>query len=401
MPRSESEHVTIVVVEPVEVWKHGGKGEEVYTAPCCSAGPSSDSSDSAGSDGMAPLPVTLSWPGCGVLMFWQLGVLKALSRHLDVSRIPMLGSSSGALVTALSACNVDIDTATDSVLRLLDQHGVCNRRIGVVGVLGAITRDWLGEVLPEDAGARCSRHSTMLITRLPHLTTEYIGSFASKQDVVDCALASAHLPLLLDWTWWAVHKEMPCIDGGFWWWVNRSELEYRQHTATVRAKRQRGPPPAPSSRDGGFVAAAQAAGAAVIMEAGQAQAAAAAAAHGGGQAHPVAHQALPRDAFLIIKPSDDAQLLQEWHVFRRLRPGNLVAAHELVAKGEAYAERELVQRLLAAARGEGLGLGLGAAAAHAQAAAAAGGPRLPSALLAAGGVALAGRAGMAGRPSVV
>ena len=69
MPYSEQEHVTIVVVEPVEAWKHGVVEGEAYGEP---AG-WSDSGDSGVSDGMAPLPVTLSWPGCGVLMFWQLG----------------------------------------------------------------------------------------------------------------------------------------------------------------------------------------------------------------------------------------------------------------------------------------------------------------------------------------
>lgn len=34
------------------------------------------------------------------------------------------------------------------------------------------------------------------------------------QEVVDTVLASAHLPLVIDWTWYTMHRNMPVIDGG-------------------------------------------------------------------------------------------------------------------------------------------------------------------------------------------
>ncbi len=40
------------------------------------------------------------------------------------------------------------------------------------------------------------------------------------------ALASAHLPLLLDGTWYATCRSRPVIDGGFWWWLSRCERSY-------------------------------------------------------------------------------------------------------------------------------------------------------------------------------
>lgn len=40
------------------------------------------------------------------------------------------------------------------------------------------------------------------------------------------ALASAHLPLLLDGTWYAKCRSQPVIDGGFWWWLSRCERSY-------------------------------------------------------------------------------------------------------------------------------------------------------------------------------
>lgn len=37
----------------------------------------------------------ISWPGYGILFFWQLGVLQYLTEHFDCTKIPMLGSSAG------------------------------------------------------------------------------------------------------------------------------------------------------------------------------------------------------------------------------------------------------------------------------------------------------------------
>jgi hypothetical protein len=43
--------------------------------------------------------------------------------------------------------------------------------------------------------------STLLVTRLPLLTTAHITAFESKSDVVAVAAASAHLPLVFDGSW--------------------------------------------------------------------------------------------------------------------------------------------------------------------------------------------------------
>lgn len=56
----------------------------------------------------------------------------------------------------------------------------------------------------------------------------------------------------------------------------------------------------------------------------------------------------------IIRPSDDVELLARWHLKRRLRPSNLSGALHLMTLGEAYAERALVERLLAVQHGGSL-----------------------------------------------
>ncbi|EFJ46453.1 hypothetical protein VOLCADRAFT_93285 [Volvox carteri f. nagariensis] len=171
------------------------------------------------------------------------GVLKGLSKNFDTSKVPMVGSSSGALVTALAACGVHPEHAAEELERLLSCESILKRRLGLFGILvlppmcfhrfwaanpqGAVTRTWLDNCLPNDAGELLSRRSTVLVTQLPLLTTTHITNFESKQDVVDVVMASAHLPLLLDGNWYAVCRQRPVIDGGFWWWWHRCDKPYR------------------------------------------------------------------------------------------------------------------------------------------------------------------------------
>ncbi|GFH20689.1 uncharacterized protein HaLaN_17851 [Haematococcus lacustris] len=99
------------------------------------------------------VPLLLSWPGAGVLVFWQIGVMKGLAARYDLSRLPMLGSSSGALVTALAKGGACMDAAAHRGIQLLMEFDVSSRPFGLLGILGRLTRQWMEDVLPDRAGA--------------------------------------------------------------------------------------------------------------------------------------------------------------------------------------------------------------------------------------------------------
>jgi hypothetical protein len=71
-------------------------------------------------------------------MYPDIGVLKGLSRHMDTSMVPMLGSSSGALITAIAACRVCPEHAATELQRVLKCESIRNRRLGLFGVLGKL-----------------------------------------------------------------------------------------------------------------------------------------------------------------------------------------------------------------------------------------------------------------------
>ncbi|KAG2432675.1 hypothetical protein HYH02_006660 [Chlamydomonas schloesseri] len=149
----------------------------------------------------------LSWPGLGVLFFWQLGVLEYLQTHfsdaasaalpaaaastspgggggggggvecsshphgsplpqqLPSSRAPpapppppltVVGSSSGGFIAAFAACGVRPHAALRAAHRLLLEHRVMARPLGLAGLWGGLVRTWLHELLPVDAAERCN-----------------------------------------------------------------------------------------------------------------------------------------------------------------------------------------------------------------------------------------------------
>jgi hypothetical protein len=99
-----------------------------------------------------PVKLLISLPGAGVLVFWQLGVLCGLQQQYDLQRVPMLGSSSGALVSALAKSGACMEHAATRGMELLKEYRVEQRPFGLVGILGQLTRQWLNDVLPEGAG---------------------------------------------------------------------------------------------------------------------------------------------------------------------------------------------------------------------------------------------------------
>jgi hypothetical protein len=75
-----------------------------------------------------------------------------------------------------------------------------------VGIAGDMFRHWLRDVLPADAAVRCSGVTSLLVTRWPSLASKRISDYSSREDLIEVVLASAHLPVVMDWnvaTRWA------------------------------------------------------------------------------------------------------------------------------------------------------------------------------------------------------
>ncbi|GAX79226.1 hypothetical protein CEUSTIGMA_g6666.t1 [Chlamydomonas eustigma] len=178
-------------------------------------------------------PVSISLPGAGVLLFWQLGVLHGLKQRFDLSKVPHLGSSSGACAAALSASGACLQQASAKGAQLFDEYGIANRPFGVIGILSRVMGAWLQDTLPQDAAVRCLKNrTTLLVTTLPLFRTRPISEFTSRADLMRVVMASAHIPFIQDMRIFVRCKGSACIDGGFWWLLQRSLLEYQNKAAS-------------------------------------------------------------------------------------------------------------------------------------------------------------------------
>lgn len=87
---------------------------------------------------------------------------------------------------------------------------------GLAGVWGEIVREWLDDLLPPDAAQRASGRVTIVVLRtLPYPRRLRFSEFSSRHDLIDCALASCHIPYFLDGHFTARFRRQRWIDGSF------------------------------------------------------------------------------------------------------------------------------------------------------------------------------------------
>lgn len=141
----------------------------------------------------------VSWAGAGVYFFWQLGAWKYLQRQMDLTTVPMVGASAGALIAVLAACGVDPDLCLERAYQLSVEHQIWERPIGLAGVWGTLIAGWLDSLLPDDAADRCTGRVEIVVTEVPGMAQVAISDFSSKQDLIEVCMASAHVPFFLDW----------------------------------------------------------------------------------------------------------------------------------------------------------------------------------------------------------
>lgn len=159
--------------------------------------------------------LSLSWAGSGIYFWWQLGAVQYLMERYDLSKVPHIGASGGALCAVIAACGVDPQRVMESAYALSLHHNIWEKPMGLLGVWGSIIEKWLHDTLPDDAHERCSGKVGILVTELPSCRQVVHDQFTDKADLINCAMASAHVPILLDWKLSRPCRGKQCVDGSF------------------------------------------------------------------------------------------------------------------------------------------------------------------------------------------
>jgi hypothetical protein len=159
----------------------------------------------------------IAFAGGGIFFWWQFG-------WVSQARIPgnarLVGASAGSLTALCAKCGVGADEALVVALSLCDKHGIFERPLGLAGKWGGLVREWLDAVLPADAHERCRGKVHILVSTVepalwPPLRRTRVTDFASRSDLIDCAMASVHIPLFMDGAVFASYRGKICFDGSF------------------------------------------------------------------------------------------------------------------------------------------------------------------------------------------
>lgn len=113
------------------------------------------------------------------------GVMKYLMEQFDLSKVQLRGASAGGLAVTLAACGVNQDKAVRAAYRLSMENNIWERPGGLVGIWGGLVRQWLDELLPEDAAERCNGRVKLVVTELPSLQLKYLSEFTSREDLIN------------------------------------------------------------------------------------------------------------------------------------------------------------------------------------------------------------------------
>ncbi|KIY96879.1 hypothetical protein MNEG_11083 [Monoraphidium neglectum] len=163
----------------------------------------------------APKPLRLSWAGSGVYFWWQLGAMQHLAQRYDLTRVPMVGASGGALCAVLARCGVDPQLISESAYKLAVEHKIWDKPMGLAGSWGGIIEQWLHDMLPADAAERCRGELGVVVTEVPAWRQLAITDFRDKEDLINCVMASAHVPMLLDKQLTRGCRGAQYVDGSF------------------------------------------------------------------------------------------------------------------------------------------------------------------------------------------
>ena len=110
---------------------------------------------------------------------------------------------------------------------LMEKHGVYESRTGLNGVLGNLVREWIDIVLPHDHEEFLDSMKNLDIALTPAgfnipKNPKLVSCFSNREELIECLMASCHIPILLNGRPTTVYKNESVIDGSFWYFITKS-----------------------------------------------------------------------------------------------------------------------------------------------------------------------------------
>ncbi|KAK9678275.1 hypothetical protein RND81_11G200400 [Saponaria officinalis] len=153
-----------------------------------------------------------SFSAAGLLFPYHLGVAQFLLENGFIKETtPLAGSSAGAIVCAVIASGKSMQDALEATKVLADD---CRLR-GTAFRLGAVLRDVLDKVLPDDIHIRCSGRVRVAVTQIVWRPRGLlVDQFDSREDLINALITSSFIPGYLAPRPVTMFRNKVCIDGG-------------------------------------------------------------------------------------------------------------------------------------------------------------------------------------------
>ena len=154
----------------------------------------------------------LAFSGGGMFFFWQLGAGMALKEHFNLEEFEWSGASAGALTALILASGADPRKAVRSACDAAKRNNLYARPLGCVGVFRKILEKWLWENIPENLPG-AEKISIIAYQVFPCPGPVVLQGMQSREELISAALASCHVPFLIDWSLWARFRGRALLDG--------------------------------------------------------------------------------------------------------------------------------------------------------------------------------------------
>lgn len=153
-----------------------------------------------------------SFSAAGLLFPYHLGVAQFLTEKGYIKETtPLAGSSAGAIICAVLASGSSMGDALRATKILAED---CRLR-GTAFRLGAVLRDVLDKILPDDVHTRCNGRVRVAVTQITWRPRGLlIDQFDSREDLINALFTSSFIPGYLAPRPATMFRNRLCIDGG-------------------------------------------------------------------------------------------------------------------------------------------------------------------------------------------
>jgi len=141
---------------------------------------------------------------------------------LQNTDVQVVGSSAGSLAATILMTGGDFDRAAEYAIYQTTREGLWDKPTGLAFVWGAIVREWLNEIIPQDADVKNIRNLHLTATPVNFFKPPtLLNNFGDKKELIDACMASCHVPFFLDGKAVSRYRNRSFIDGSFWPYVGQ------------------------------------------------------------------------------------------------------------------------------------------------------------------------------------